>query len=433
MRKWNAVTAWLLVFALVASAGFAQASENEKSKEWFQDARFGMFIHWGVYSLLSKGEWVMNNDKITVEEYEKLYPKFNPVNFDAEKWVQIAKDAGMKYITITSKHHDGFSMYDTQLNDYKITNTPFKRDPMKELAAACEKHGLRLFFYYSQLDWHHTDYFPRGKTGQYTGRPVAGDWDNYMKYHLGQVRELCANYGTIGGLWFDGWWDRPDADWKLDELYGMIHELQPGALIGNNHHVDPFPGEDFQNFEQDLPGDNTAGFNNTNISRLPLETCLTMNGSWGYNKNDHNFKSTKQLIHYLVKSAGFGSNLLLNVGPTPLGEIQPEAVQRLKEMGDWMDKYGKTIYNTRRGPWVNEDWGTSTRKDKNYIYLHVLESPGGMITLPLTDSIVKSAKLLNGKKLKVMHGGKKAGIIVPEKYLDPIDTIIELHMCETEI
>ncbi|MBZ0257117.1 alpha-L-fucosidase, partial [bacterium] len=170
MRKWNAVTAWLLVFALVASAGFAQASENEKSKEWFQDARFGMFIHWGVYSLLSKGEWVMNNDKITVEEYEKLYPRFNPVNFDAEKWVQIAKDAGMKYITITSKHHDGFSMYDTQLNDYKITNTPFKRDPMKELAAACEKNGLRLFFYYSQLDWHHTDYFPRGKTGQYTGR-----------------------------------------------------------------------------------------------------------------------------------------------------------------------------------------------------------------------------------------------------------------------
>ncbi len=432
MRRGLAVGTWIMAALVFASLGMAQTKAIQKSQEWFQDSRFGLFVHWGVYSLLSKGEWVMNNDRMTVEDYEKLHHQFNPVNFDADQWVRLAKDAGMKYITITSKHHDGFSMYDTQLNDYKITKTPFKRDPMKELAAACDKHGLRLFFYYSQLDWRHPDYFPRGKTGNYTGRPIAGEWDRYIDVHMGQVRELCTNYGEIGGLWFDGWWDRPEADWRLDELYSMIHELQPSALIGNNHHVEPFAGENFQNFEQDLPGDNTAGFNKAGVSQLPLETCLTMNGSWGYNKNDNDFKSTRELIHYLVKAAGFGSNLLLNVGPTPLGEIQPEAVTRLKEMGAWLDRYGKTIYKTRGGPWVRQPWGTSTQKDKNTIYLHVLESPQGMITLPLTDSIVKSAKLWKGKKLKVIHGGKKAAIILPQQDEDPIDAIIELTMCESK-
>lgn len=414
-------------------SGFAEDTrEIKRSKEWFQDARFGLFVHWGVYSLLSKGEWVMNNDKMTVEEYEPLADRFNPVNFDADEWVRLAKEAGMKYITITSKHHDGFSMYDTRLSDYKITNTPFQRDPMAELAEACKKHDIKLFFYYSQLDWRDPDYYPRGKTGQHSGRPDSGNWDDYMDFHIGQVRELCTMYGEIGGLWFDGWWDRPDADWKLDELYSMIHDLQPKAMIGNNHHVTPFPGETFQNFEQDLPGQNTAGFNKAKVSdALPLEMCLTMNGSWGYNKNDDNFKSTKELIHYLVKAAGLNSNLLLNVGPTPLGEIQPEAVTRLKAMGEWLDRYGKTVYGTRGGPWPKEDWGTSTAKGRNTVYLHVLEPAGGMITLPLDGIVVKSAKLYsNGKKLKVIHGGNKAAIRLPQEYQDPINTIIEIKTCE---
>ena len=279
---------------------------TRQAKRWFEDARFGLFVHWGVYSLLGKGEWVMNNDKIPIAEYEKLPPRFNPVKFDADEWVKLAKAAGMKYITITSKHHDGFCMYDSKLTAYDIVDaTPYGKDPMKALAAACHKQGIKLFFYYSLLDWHHPDYFPRGKTGGATGREDKGDWKSYVAYYQGQVRELCTNYGEIGGIWFDGWWDRPDADWDMAGTYRMIHELQPGALAGNNHHVAPLPGEDFQMFEQDLPGDNSAGFNQAGVAaHLPLETCLTMNQSWGYNARDTKYKTPEQVIHALVGAAG---------------------------------------------------------------------------------------------------------------------------------
>ena len=296
----------------------AAPDANAQAKRWFEDARFGLFVHWGVYSLLGKGEWVMNNDKIPIAEYEKLPPRFNPVKFDADEWVKLAKAAGMKYITITSKHHDGFCMYDSKLTAYDIVDaTPYGKDPMKALAAACHKQGIKLFFYYSLLDWHHPDYFPRGKTGGATGREEKGDWKSYVAYYQGQVRELCTNYGEIGGIWFDGWWDRPDADWDMAGTYKLIHELQPGALAGNNHHVAPLPGEDFQMFEQDLPGDNSAGFNQAGVAaHLPLETCLTMNQSWGYNARDTKYKTPEQVIHALVGAAGRGANLLLERGPT---------------------------------------------------------------------------------------------------------------------
>src|SRR3954464_14301507 len=266
----------------------AAPDANAQAKRWFEDARFGLFVHWGVYALLGKGEWVMNNDKIPIPEYEKLPPRFNPVKFDADEWVRLARAAGMKYLTITSKHHDGFCMYDSKLTSYDIVDaTPNGKDPMKALAAACHKQGIKLFFYYSLLDWHHPDYFPRGGTGQATGRPEKGDWKSYVAYYQGQVRELCTEYGEIGGIWFDGWWDRPDADWDLAGAYRLIHELQPGALVGNNHHVAPMPGEDFQIFEQDLPGENSAGFNKVGAAAdAPLETCLTINNSWGYNAAD---------------------------------------------------------------------------------------------------------------------------------------------------
>ncbi len=189
----------------------------------------------------------MEKSKIPVSEYEKLPPQFNPTGFNAEEWVKTAKEAGMKYITITSKHHDGFCMFDSKLTRYDIVDaTPYAKDPMKALAEACHKHGLKLFFSYSLLDWHHPDYFPCGRTGHATGREEGGDWSKYVAYYQGQVRELCTNYGAIGGLWFDGWWDRPDADWDLVGTYKIIHDLQPGALVGNNHHVNPFPGKDFQ-------------------------------------------------------------------------------------------------------------------------------------------------------------------------------------------
>lgn len=311
-------------------------NEREKAIAWFRGARFGIFIHWGVYSIVGRGEWVMHNEKLPICEYEKLKDIFNPAQFDAGEWCRTFREAGAKYVTFTTKHHDGFCMFDTKLTDYKVTNTPFGRDVVRELVEACRKEGLKIFFYYSLLDWHHHDYYPLGVTGQFSGRPEGGEWEKYLEYYHGQVRELCENYGEIGGFWFDGWWDKPDADWRLGELYDMIHALQPSALIGNNHHVNPFPGEDFQIFEQDVPGENTAGFNVAGVSNLPLESCLTMNDSWGYNASDNNYKSLDTLKSYFIKTWSRGANLLLNLGPLPCGLLVPKQVSLLREIGIWM-------------------------------------------------------------------------------------------------
>src|SRR5205085_4395563 len=220
---------------------------NLAARRWFQDAKFGLFIHWGVYSVLGEGEWVMNIKKMTVSEYEKLPPRFNPTEFDPAEWVALAKAAGMKYITITAKHHDGFAMFDSRTSDYNIvTRTPYRQDVLKALAEECRRQGLRLFFYYSQLDWHHPDYFPRGRTGQHTERPESGDWARYLDFMDSQLTELLSGYGPIGGIWFDGMWDKPDAEWRLPRTYALIHRLQPAALIVPNHHRAPLPGEEVQ-------------------------------------------------------------------------------------------------------------------------------------------------------------------------------------------
>src|SRR5436190_13622115 len=299
----GALLAWLA--PVRAQSRYTPAPENLAARQWFQDARLGMFVHWGVYSVLADGEWVMNNKKIPVADYEKLPELFNPAAFDAVEWVGLAKAAGMKYITITSKHHDGFAMFDSKVSDYNIVaRTPYKKDPLKMLADEARRQGLKIFFYHSQLDWHHPDYYPRGRTGQDSGRPESGDWNRYLDYMDAQLRELLTNYGDIGGIWFDGWWDRPDANWRLDRTYSMIHQLQPAALVGSNHHRRPNPGEDFQMFEKDLPGGRTQGFNtDSEIGSLPLETCETMNGAWGFNITDRRYKSTKELIRYLVRAA----------------------------------------------------------------------------------------------------------------------------------
>jgi alpha-L-fucosidase len=399
------------------------------SRSWFEDAKFGLFVHWGVYSLLGKGEWVMNNDKIPIREYEKLPPRFNPVKFDADEWVKLARKAGIKYITVTSKHHDGFCMFDSKLTTYDIVDaTPYRKDPLKRLADACRKNGIKLFFYYSILDWHHPDYFPRGDTGNSSGREEKGDWKRYVAYYQGQVRELCTNYGEIGGFWFDGWWDRSQADWDLEGAYRIIHELQPGALIGNNHHVAPFPGEDFQMFEQDLPGENSAGFNKAGVaSRLPLETCLTINQSWGYNARDAKYKTPEELIHALVGAAGRGANLLLNVGPRPDGVIGPEFTDRLVAIGEWLSIHGKTIYGTRRGPVAPHSWGVSTvRANKPVdVYLHVLK-PVESVSLPRELSSYTPFVFGKSEPLKLVPKGEGIELKLPETARSPIDTIIVL-------
>lgn len=412
----------LLLFSnlLYAQEGYQPTKENLDNREWFQDAKFGLFIHWGVYSTMAGGgdmgiaEWIMHRKEMTIEQYEQLPDFFNPIGFDPAEWVKLVKEAGMKYITITTKHHDGFAMYDSEISDYNIVDaTPYGKDIIGMLKEECDRQGVKLFFYYSQLDWHHPDYFPRGNTGTHSGRPEKGNWDNYIDYMNTQLSELLTNYGEVGGIWFDGMWDKWDAPWQLEKTYSIIHAHQPATLIGSNHHKMPFPGEDFQMFEKDLPGQNTIGFNQTDISDLPLEMCETMNGSWGYNIKDQEFKSTGFLIHLLIKAAGKNANMLLNTGPMPNGKIQPANVATLKEMGEWMKKYGETIYGTRGGP-VEGDWGTTTVKEGT-IFIHVMDETVSELEIPLQGQKIRGVTQFDtGEKVSYKRKGDAVVITVPE-------------------
>lgn len=410
---------------------YTSSPENMKSREWFQDARFGLFIHWGVYSVLGDGEWVMNNQQIPISTYEKLPAFFNPTEFNPAEWVQMAKAAGMKYITITSKHHDGFAMFDSNVSDYNIVKkTPYGKDVLKMLADECRKEGIKLFFYHSQLDWHHQDYFPRGFTGgSWTGREEKGDMNKYLDYMDAQLTELLTNYGDIAGIWFDGMWDKKDDDWRLEKTYSLIHQLQPAALVGSNHHRAPYEGEDFQMFEKDLPGHNTTGFApEQKVGDLPKEICETINYSWGFNLKDGKNKSRKDLIQYLVKAAGYGSNFLLNVGPMPNGKIQPEHVALLKQMGEWNQQYGETIYGTRGGPLSAREWGVMTQKG-NKIYVHILNWHDETLTLPKLGKKVVSAKLFIDKTpVKFLENDFGLSIKVPKGKMNDVDTVIELEV-----
>jgi alpha-L-fucosidase len=430
-RFFCALMPGLFLAASAAAQPSAGAAPPERlaAREWFRDAKFGMFIHWGVYSLLGAGEWVMNNRDIKVADYEYLASTFNPVKFNAAEWVTIAKNAGIRYITITSRHHDGFSMFASKATSYNIADwTPFKRDPLRELADECRKQGIKLFFYYSQLDWRVPDYYPRGQTGRGTGRPESGDWSRYLDFMDRQLEELLTNYGALGGIWFDGMWDKPTADWRLSRTYDLIHRLQPAALIVPNHHQAPLPGEDVQTFEQDLPGANSAGFNTTTISDLPLETSLTMNRSWGFNITDHDFKSTREIIRYLVRAAGNGANLLLNIGPRPDGTIQPEAIDRLRDVGRWTSEYGASIYGTRRGPVPPRDWGATTQRGDT-VFVHVLDWPDRALSLPSLGRRVLSATMLDGgEAVPAAQNDIGVTLTLPARPAEQPDRVVVLRM-----
>jgi alpha-L-fucosidase len=432
----------ITILSLLISFNFAfgnqsykPTEENLRAREWFQDSKFGLFIHWGAYSVLEKGEWVMQKSKIPISEYEETATsQFNPTKYDPASWVALAKAAGMKYITITSRHHDGFAMWATkQGGPWNIVDgSPYAKDPLKMLADECHRQNMKLFFYYSQLDWHHPDYFPLGRFGQYSGRPESGDFNKYLDYMDAQLTELLTGYGEIAGIWFDGMWDKPDADWRLNQTYSLIHKLQPAALIGSNHHVKPFDGEDFQMFEKDLPGQATQGFNkaSTGISELPLETCETINVAWGYKSQDKKFKGTKELIHYLVKAAGNNSNFLLNIGPRPDGTVQPEFIERLQEIGKWMKRNGESIYGTRGGPIKPTSWGVSTQKE-NKVYLHILECDKGPLEASIRGKVLKATLYPQGLAVSMGRVENTVILDVSENTLDAIDTIIELEV-ETE-
>ncbi len=403
---------------------------SEKGLNWFQDNRFGMFIHWGLYSILAKQEWVMHTDRIPVAEYEKLVPQFNPIKFNADEWVSIAADAGQKYIVPTTRHHDGFSMYDTALSDYKITNSPFKRDPIRELANAVAKRSdIKLGFYNSLLDWHHPAYRFRNESG------LA--WSDYIAFLHGQVRELCTDYGDIASVWFDGDWPHhafdesnayfaPGGSFEYDKLYDMIHTLQPDAVVMNNRHEQPLPGEDIQGFEQDLPGINTAGFNATTVFDLPLEVCMTINDHWGFSAADDNTKSTGHLVHLLVRSASAGGNYLLNVGPTALGEIVPTHAARLRGVGEWLKTNGESVYGTRAGVIPPTAVTVSTRKGDTH-YLHILHDVSDCVTVTGVPASVRQARLLSsGAAVQIEHRDDKVVLCIPEEQRVDFDTVVVL-------
>ena len=428
------------VCALLANAQtYTPTPANLAARKQFQDMKFGMFIHWGASSVLGSGEWVMNNRNIRVKEYQNLQRVFNPIDFDAKAWVDAAQGAGMNYITIITRHHDGFSNWDTRESDWKITRTPYGKDALKQLADECHKRGMKIFFYYSLLDWYRNDYqYETGKTGKGTGRTAKSDWNSYIRFMKAQLTELLTQYGEVSGIWFDGHWDQLDNDvdktlsskvnWHYDEIYELIHRLQPACMIGNNHHLLPLPGEDFQMFEKDLPGNNTTGFGGADISALPLETCETMNDSWGYNITDRKYKSVPALIHYMVNAAAHDANFLLNVGPMPTGKIQQEFTDTLAAMGKWMQKNSSSIYGTRGNIIPPQDWGVVTGKDKTY-FIHILKSTGlPYIFIPgLKATILSAQQLVGGKKVRFQQQAEGVFVYLEGISTDSIDTIIQLN------
>jgi alpha-L-fucosidase len=395
----------------VADPTVAHLAKPESIEKW-KDKRFGMFIHWGPVSLKGteigwsrkgprRGRARGGTGTIPMEEYDSLYKKFDPVEFDADQWVQVAKDAGMQYMVFTSKHHDGFSMFDSAYTDYKVTNSLYKKDICKELADACHRQGLGLGWYYSPRDWYHPDF-------------ATDNHQRYLDFYMGQLRELCSNYGKLDIFWFDGL-DSPREIWNdiPVQSFFMIRDLQPDIVLNNRGGL---PG-DF-----DTPEQRVGGFN---IER-PWETCMTICRQWAWKPND-NMKSLKQCLQTLIRTAGGDGNLLFNVGPMPDGRIESRQVERLKEMGQWLKKYGETIYETRGGPFKPGPWGASTRKG-NDIYLHILQWRGDSAKLaPIPAKIVKSS-VLTGGFVQVIQTDEYIEVKVPPADRDEIDTIVALTL-----
>ena len=416
-----------------AQEGYVPTEENLRQREIFEDNRFGIFLHWGIYSMFAQGEWYMNKG-VNAQEYAKAAGGFYPASFDAREWVKAIKASGAKYICFTSRHHDGFSMYDTKYSDYDIIDaSPFRRDVIAELAQACREEGIALHLYYSLIDWTREDY-PSGRTGLTTGRNLDHtDYEAYRLFMKNQLTELLTNYGDVAAIWFDGVWDHDSDpqpfDWKLGDIYSHIHNIRPECLIGNNHHLTPFAGEDFQMFERDLPGENTTGWaGDQTVSALPLEMCQTMNGMWGYKVEDQKYKSVTDLVKLIVKAASKGSNLLLNIGPQPDGCLPAAALDRLSGIGEWMGRYGESVYATDATGIPEQSWGVTTRRG-NTIYMHLIEPLEGcpVVHLPVEGKVKSVTALKDGSALKyrVENGG--VSITLKETPSD-IDYVIAVEL-----
>lgn len=412
----------------------------EKRTKWWREARFGMFIHWGIYAVpadSSRGmaEWYMNNFQMQVRDYEKFAPNFNPANFDAKEWVATAKNAGMKYIVITSKHHDGFDMFDSKVSDYTITkSTPFQRDPLKELADECQKQGIRLCFYHSIMDWHHPDYLPRRSWEKDVRSANGADFTRYIAYLKTQLKELVTKYHPAV-MWFDGEWENTWTHEMGTDLYRYVRSLDPHILVNNR--VDKgrsgmagmnvsaeFTG-DFGTPEQEVPA---QGFKDGKL----WETCMTLNDTWGYARNDHNWKSQSVLIRHLADIAGKGGNFLLNVGPTNLGEFTMETKNRLEAMGRWMESNGKAIYGTSATPFAKLSFsGTCTQKG-NRLYVFVYDwGANSRVVLEGLNNKVKSAKVLATKERVAVQASGSSITLQKPSVTDVDATVVELTLDTT--
>ena len=418
---------------LVAASIVALSSQQppDPRLDWWREARFGMFIHWGLYSVPAgtwkdstrHAEWIRTTAQIPLETYDKFVDEFNPVLFDADDWCRMAADAGMGYVVITSKHHDGFCLFDSAQTDFDIMSTPFKRDIMKELAEAAPKYNVRMCWYHSIMDWHHTDYLPR--RGWETERSSEGaDMDRFREYLHAQVSELLTNYGPIGIMWFDGEWE---STWRGKygvELYQHCLKLQPEVIVNNRlgarggmegmTGMEGYAGGyggDYATPEQEIPDAVDKG--------LDWETCMTMNDRWGYNIHDHNFKSTTDLLQKLSDIVSKNGNFLLNVGPKPDGTFPEESIQRLSEIGDWMDVNGESIHGTIGSPFDALPWGRATQKlhlDATTIYLHVFDWPssGELVIDGLAGQII-GARVLGAPDFAATatHGSGEVTVKVP--------------------
>jgi alpha-L-fucosidase len=428
----------------ISRCGWSQSLRGDRT-EWYRQAKFGMFLHWGPYSQASvEASWPIMVPKpggITESEYRALAATFNPTRFDPHSWVDLARQAGQKYMVLTTKHHDGFCMFDSAYTDYKITRTPYGKDIVLQLAQACHEDDMPLGFYYSPPDMHHPGFRDTSKLARenWHGQPERPEWQSYLAYMQLQLRELLTRYGPVALIWFDGLSDQGKYDGA--HVLRMISEMQPATLVNDRLGVDG----DYETPEQFIPAAiPTNGVRLTgvdpNVSKLLKttvpraedfrlwETCMTINNTWAYNKNDHDYKSARTLIRSLVEVASRGGNFLLNVGPQPDGQIQPEFQERIKAIGAWLTLNGDSIYGTTYGPVQNVQGMRTTARPKT-VYVHLFDWTPPVCTVSGIDARILSARLLaNGTPLKFRQTEAKLEIEIPPSAPDPDVSVVALNL-----
>lgn len=430
----------LCVCGLVSLTAAAYEPEdwNRTAREKFAAQRFGIFIHWGLYASYAQGEWYLENGKLDEKAYSQAMHGFYPARFDAKEWVRVFKGAGAKYVTITSRHHDGFSLWPTKADDgYNIALTPFKRDILGELAKACDEEGLQLNFYYSLMDWHRPDY-PTGRVRSARGtlKDKHEDYASYKKFMMAQIAELIDSYHP-GNIWFDGEWDHEKKfsematplDWEFDDIYDLIHAKR--TLVANNHHLAIRPKEDIQLFERDLPGENKTGFSaDGSVTRdRPLEQCdVIQKGVWGYRIGEKQFRTPEEVVAMVARAAAKDSNLLMNIGPDGSGQLPEKAVEVMAEVGKWFAKNGESIYGTHAAGVGLGKSVVSTRNGKT-LYLHFLDPSVSKLAFALKCEIASATYLDGGAAASVERTPQGDAVVtVVRRPEDAFDLVIKITL-----